>query len=83
LGTIKANRKLDGVRVDQRERALRHRRYKRVAVTATDGDKRTYLVRELRGKLYRVPQTRGNERSYLVFYCYFLICEKAAIRVDV
>jgi len=56
LGTIKANRKLDGVRIDQRERALRHQRYKRVTVTATDGDKRTYLVRELRGKLYRVPQ---------------------------
>jgi hypothetical protein len=27
--------------------------------------------------------TRGNERSYLVFYCYFLICEKVAIRIDV
>ena len=56
LGTIKANRKLDGVRVDQRERALRHRRYRRVAVTAADGSKGTYLVRELQGKLYRVPQ---------------------------
>ena len=54
LGTIKANRKLDGVRIDQRERALKHRRYKQVSVTATDGDKRTYLVRELQGKLYRV-----------------------------
>ena len=65
LGIIKANRKLDGVRVDQRERALcnravgsitqarryyytgralRHRRYKRMAVTAADGSKCTYLV---------------------------------------
>ena len=56
IGTLKSNHKLDGVRVDQRERAFRHRRYKRARVTATDSDKRTYLVRELRGKLHRVPQ---------------------------
>ncbi len=48
--SIKANRKLDGVRVDQKERALRHRRYERVTVTAADGNRRTYLVRELRGR---------------------------------
>jgi len=56
LGTIKANRKLDGVRIDERARALKHLRYRRVAVTAPDGEERTYLVRELRGKLHRVPQ---------------------------
>ena len=55
IGTLKSNRKLDGVRVDQRERALRHRRYKRVRVTAAD-EQRTYLVRALRGKLKDVSQ---------------------------
>ncbi len=51
IGTLKSNRRLDGVRVDQRERALRHRRYTRVRVTATDDEARTYLVRALQGKL--------------------------------
>jgi len=36
--------------------SLRHRQYKRVAVTAANGSKCTYLMRELQGKLYRVPQ---------------------------
>jgi hypothetical protein len=56
IGTLKSNRKLDGVRVDQQERALRHRRYKRIRLTAADDEQRTYLVRALKGKLKDVPQ---------------------------
>jgi hypothetical protein len=55
IGTLKSNRKLSGVRIDQQERALRHRRYTRVRVTATDNEPRTYLVRALQGKLKGVP----------------------------
>jgi len=69
IGRLKSNRKLDGVRIDQRERALRHQRYTRVRVTATDNEQRTYLVRTLQGKLKDVPEevrvwvSRGHHRD--------------------
>jgi hypothetical protein len=48
---LKSNRKLNGTRLDQHARALRHQRYTPVTVTATDGKKTTYLVRDLIGRL--------------------------------
>ena len=63
IGTLKSNRKLDGVRVDRRERALRHRRYLRVRVTATD-EQRPHLVRALRGKLKDVFQPADVIRQH-------------------
>jgi Transposase DDE domain len=47
---IKSNRKLDDKKLSQWPQALRHQRYQRVQLTATDQRLRTYLVRTLRGK---------------------------------
>lgn len=52
---LKSNRKLNGQRIDQLARALRHQRYTPVTVTATDGTKTTYLVRDRVGRLEAVP----------------------------
>src|SRR6266487_2433202 len=41
---LKCNRTLNGVRIDHLASALRHRRYTRVRVTATDGNTTTYYV---------------------------------------
>jgi len=52
---IKSNRKLDDKKLSQWPQALRHQRYQRVQLTATDQRPRTYLVRTLRGKLSKLP----------------------------
>src|SRR5262245_58505499 len=52
---IKSNRKLDDKKLTQWPQALRHQRYQRVQLTATDQRSRTYLVRARRGKLSKVP----------------------------
>ena len=52
---LKCNRTLNGVRIDHLASALRHRRYTRVRVTATDGNTTTYYVRETTGRLSDVP----------------------------
>jgi Transposase DDE domain len=52
---LKGYRLLNGVRVDHLASALRHRRYTRVRVTATDGNTTTYYVRETTGRLSDVP----------------------------
>jgi hypothetical protein len=52
---LKSNCKLNGQRIDQRARALRHQRYTRVTVTAADGTETTYLVRDLMGRLEDIP----------------------------
>lgn len=52
---LKANRKLDGQRLDQHAQVLRHRWYTQVSVTTADGDRQTYYVRWLEGRLAQVP----------------------------
>jgi hypothetical protein len=52
---IKSNRLLNGKKLSQWNRDLKHQRYIRVKVTATDQKERTYLVRQLRGKLKKLP----------------------------
>jgi hypothetical protein len=51
---IKSNRKLADKRLSQWPQTLRHQRYQRVQLTATDQRLRTYLVRTLRGKLTKL-----------------------------
>ena len=51
---IKSNRKLDDQKLSQWPQALRHQRYQRVQLTATDQRPRLYLVRTLQGKLNRL-----------------------------
>lgn len=53
--TLKRNRTLNGIRVDQWDQRLRHKRYTRVRVPAADGTTRTYLVRAVQGHLSGVP----------------------------
>src|SRR6266436_4885334 len=48
---IKSNRKLDDQKLSQWSQALRHQRYQRVQLTATDGRQRSYLVRPRQGRL--------------------------------
>ena len=52
---IKSNRKLGDKQLTAWPQALRHQRYQRVLLTATDGRQRTYLVRTLQGKLHKLP----------------------------
>jgi Transposase DDE domain len=52
---IKSNRKLDDQKLSQWPQALRHQRYQRVQLTATDQRQRTYLVRTRQGKLNTLP----------------------------
>jgi len=52
---LKRNRKLDGIRVDQWDQRLKHKRYTRIRVPAADGDTRTYLVRSVQGRLNNIP----------------------------
>jgi len=52
---LKANRKLNGIRVDHHDRQLKHKRFTRVRLTAADGRQRTYLVRSVRGRLSDLP----------------------------
>ena len=51
---IKSNRKLGDKKLTTWPQALRHQRYQRVLLTATDGRQRTYLVRTLQGKLNKL-----------------------------
>jgi Transposase DDE domain len=48
---IKSNRKLDDQKLSQWPQALKHQRYQRVQLTATDGRQRLYLVRPVQGRL--------------------------------
>jgi len=52
---IKSNRKLDDQKLSQWPQALRHQRYQRVQLAASDQRQRTYMVRTLHGKLNTVP----------------------------
>ena len=52
---LKRNRTLSGIRVDQWDQRLRHKRYTRIRVPAADGTTRTYLVRSVQGHLSGVP----------------------------
>jgi hypothetical protein len=52
---LKANRKLNGLRLDQLALKLRHRRYSQVVVTAADGHKMTYFLRHTTGRLVDLP----------------------------
>jgi len=55
IGALTSNRKLDDKQRSQWPQALRHQRYQRVQLTATDQRSRTSLVRARRGKLSKVP----------------------------
>ena len=52
---IKSNRLLNDKKLSQWNRDLKHRRYIRVKLTATDQKERRYLVRQLRGKFRKLP----------------------------
>jgi hypothetical protein len=52
---IKSNRQLDDKKLSPWPQALRHQRYQRVQLTATDQRQRTSLVRTLQGKLTTLP----------------------------
>jgi len=52
---LKRNRTLNGIRVDQWDQQLKHKRYTRIRVPAADGTTRTYLVRSVQGRLSNVP----------------------------
>jgi hypothetical protein len=74
---LKANRKLNGVRLDQLAAKLRHRRYTQVCVTAADGHQTTYYVRQTTGRLVDVPfdvrvflsKRHPKEKSSAYFMC--------------
>jgi len=51
---LKSNRTLDDKKLSQWPQTLRHQRYQRVQLTATDQRPRTYLVRTLRGKAQQI-----------------------------
>ena len=51
---IKSNRKLDDQKLAQWPQALRHQRYQRVQLTATDGRQRLSLVRPVQGRLHHL-----------------------------
>ncbi|MEW6651818.1 MAG: transposase [Chloroflexota bacterium] len=52
---VKPNRKLNGKRIDQHARTLKHQRYATVKTTAADGKRTTYWIRSLQGQLEDVP----------------------------
>jgi len=52
---IKSNRLLNDKKLAQWNRDLKHQRYLRLKVTATDQKERLYLVRQVRGKLNKLP----------------------------
>lgn len=71
---LRANRKLSGTRIDQRDWAQQHQRYVRVDICAADGSKTTYLVRQMLGRLHKVPfdvrglVSRRHYRDHLPVY---------------
>ncbi|MBU0493073.1 MAG: transposase [Chloroflexi bacterium] len=79
---LKSNRLLDGCRIDQHARALKHRWYTRVRVTTADGDPRTYYVRRQEGRLADVPydvrvyfsKRHPREKSPAYIACTDLTC---------
>jgi len=74
---VKANRKLSGQRMDQRDWAQQHRRYVEVDVRAADGTQTTYLVRHTTGYLTDVPfAVRGlvSKRHYRDRHPLYFIC---------
>jgi hypothetical protein len=54
VGALKSKRKLDDQQLSQWPQALRHPRYQRVQLTATDGRQRSSLVRPLQGRLHHL-----------------------------
>lgn len=52
---IKSNRKFDGKKLSQWNQTLKHRRYQRVSLTATDQKQLTYFARSLKGRLNNLP----------------------------
>jgi len=52
---LRANRKLSGIPIKQRDWTQQHQRYVRVHISAADGSKTTYLVRQMVGRLHKVP----------------------------
>jgi hypothetical protein len=79
---LKANRTLDGTRVDKHAQALRHKWYTQVSVTTAAGDKRSYYVRRQDGRLAHVPhivrvffsKRHPRERSPAYILCTDLAC---------
>lgn len=69
IADLKANRTLDGVPLRTHAQTLRHQRYHRATLCATDGE-RTYYTRTLQGHLKRVPspvtvlQSRRHPRDH-------------------
>ena len=55
IGALKSNRCVNGKQVSQWNRDLKHRRYLRVRLTATEEKGRRYLVRQVTGRLNKVP----------------------------
>jgi hypothetical protein len=55
IAGLKSNRCLNGQKVSQWHKELRHKRYERVCVAAADGSLKTYFVRTLQGRLNEVP----------------------------
>lgn len=74
---LKHNRTLNDLPLDQIAYALRHKRYTRVRVTATDGHRTTYRVREATGRLAQVShdvrvfisKRHPRQRSSAYFMC--------------
>lgn len=70
ITALKHNRKLNGQRLDQHTRALRHQRYEQVSVTATDGTVTPYWTRAVSGRLQdlafdiRVIDSKAQPRAY-------------------
>lgn len=69
ITALKCNRKLNHQRLDQHSLTLRHQRYERIHVTATDGTQTSYCTRTLTGRLedlpfeIRVIDSKGHPRA--------------------
>jgi hypothetical protein len=69
ITALKHNRTVNGQRLDQHSLALRHQRYARISVTATDGHLTRYFTRAFRGRLQHVPfdlrviDSKGHPRA--------------------
>jgi hypothetical protein len=74
ITALKHNRKLDGQRLDQHTLGLRHQRYEKVTVTATDGTPTSYFTRALTGHLedlsfaFRVIDSKRHPRAFRSAY---------------
>jgi hypothetical protein len=79
---LKHNRKLNGKRLDDHARELKHRWYTRLRVTTTEGTQTPYFVRHREGRLRDVPydlrvfftKRHPRERSPAYFTCTDLTC---------